>query len=290
MRYIQPKNSIEESYKIGGEDQIIEEGRFGPIKIAVDSTGKDVAVKIVKKSIFETNSKKNKKTNVKSDDHVHILHKRLFKEVLILKSCSHPNIISFVDFYADKDYYYIIAEYNTGGDLFDLSTKRTFTLIEANLIYSQLICALEYLHHNLIVHRDIKLENILINPLDLKIKLIDFGFATYTKIGHMHSSHCGTLEYCAPEILSGQKYNAFKTDIWSSTMVLYVLIFGKYPWNVRSSAPKTLISQCICSYRYNLAYIKNIILKDFLSKIFVGPQYRMTIEQIKQHPWMKDKI
>ena len=88
--------------------------------------------------------------------------------------------------------------------------------------------ALSYIHRNNISHRDIKLENLIINPETKEIKLIDFGFAVYsTKALKMH---CGTPNYMAPEIVSKKEYKGASIDIWCCGIVYYLLIFGHFPF------------------------------------------------------------
>lgn len=86
------------------------------------------------------------------------------------------------------------------------------------------------MHNNLICHRDLKLENILVSNRS-RIKIIDLGFGIRTPEDVMLKMHCGTTSYMAPEIVRKSAYNGFKADIWALGIVLYVMLTGKFPFN-----------------------------------------------------------
>ena len=156
-------------------------------------------------------------------------------EIKILKTVDHPNIIQLFDCYYDSNYYYIIEEYCSGGDLFDyLHRQKYFSEKKASIILKQLLSAINHLHKKKLIHRDLKPENIVFiktkNNDDLFVKLIDFGTSTSTKNGNL-TQEIGTIFYMAPEDFKNN-YNE-KADIWSIGIIFYIMICGHPPFRGR---------------------------------------------------------
>lgn len=123
-------------------------------------------------------------------------------EVDSLRSCDHPNIVKFVDVFLGQENLYLVTELIDGIDLYDfvqeqgrLSEEDTVTILK------QILNTIEYLHSIGVCHRDIKLDNIMINPDTLTIKLLDFGFSTKVKRSEKMDKQLGTPYYIAPEVL-----------------------------------------------------------------------------------------
>lgn len=193
------------------------EGKFGLVRDAIHKqTGTRVAIKSIHK------------TKVSLEDLS--LAKR---EIEILKVCQHPNIVPLLDTFENQDYIYIVMQLMQGGDLYDYLEKREFKVSEerARTIIHALATALFYLHSYGIVHRDIKLDNILMTDSTdgAEPKLMDFGLSKM--IGP--NEHCkepfGTVGYAAPEVISGKSYDK-AVDIWSLGVVLYILLTGTMPF------------------------------------------------------------
>lgn len=144
----------------------------------------------------------------------------------------HENILSLIDFFEDDDYYYIETPVHgeTGCiDLFDLiELKTNMTELEAKLIFKQVISGMKHLHDLGIVHRDIKDENIIVDSKGF-VKLIDFGSAAYVRSGPF-DVFVGTIDYAAPEVLSGDPYEGKPQDIWAVGILLYTIIFKENPF------------------------------------------------------------
>lgn len=125
--------------------------------------------------------------------------------------CQHPNIISLVDIFENSDYYYIILDYMAGSDLFDYLQERDFNLGEDRVreITYQLALGIRYLHKYGIVHRDLKLENVMMTDTTDKSvpKLVDFGLAKMIGPNEKAEEPFGTLGYVAPEILEKKPYS-----------------------------------------------------------------------------------
>jgi len=248
------------------------EGTFGTVKLAINKqTGEKVAIKILeKKKILEFEDRK-----------------RVEREIKILKCLRHPNIVHLYSVLQTKENLYIIMEYAKGIELFDyIAKKKRIDELTACHIYQQIISGLEYLHKNNIVHRDIKPENLIINKKTKELKIVDFGLSNmFNTEKRLLSSSCGSPSYAAPEMLQGKQYRAEPVDIWSSGIVLFAMICGYLPFEDENN---DLLYKKICVGRYNIADHASNNCKDLLKKILVtDPSKRITIKQIKNHPWFK---
>ena len=278
-------------YKYG---RLIGQGAFGKVNLGLNVlTGRVVAIKSFNKSNLNSNSENMKKIKYETN---------------LMKKLNHPNITKILELFEDKEYILIIMEYINGGNLFSFLKKhRKVSEKTAKLLYRQIILGIKYMHEQGIVHRDIKLENILID-LNNNIKICDFG------IGRVLSSpeqplfdQCGTPMYIAPEILLCSKekgYKGFPVDIWSSGIVLYILLSGTLPFsfkNSSSSLSESNESNLSEDNNNNTELQYSIINKepkeieniskeaeDLLKKILKkNPEKRITCEEILNHPWMK---
>lgn len=101
---------------------------------------------------------------------------------------------------------------------------------EVRIIFRQIVEGVNYLHSSNFVHRDIKLENILIDKKDKKIKIIDFGFSVSIQADKKLNMFCGTPSYMAPEIVSKQDYNGKFVDVWALGILLFTMLCGKFPF------------------------------------------------------------
>jgi calcium-dependent protein kinase len=201
--------------------QLLGEGSYGKVFKVCDKFSKVIrAMKVIKKY----------KKNFNPDEEAKIL-----KEMNILKSLDHPNILKVYEFYNTEENFYIISELCQGGELFDKIIKsKQFDEGVAAHIMKQLLSAIQYCHQNNMVHRDLKPENILIETLEEKekdyfnIKVIDFGTAEIFKNNTMLHKQIGTPYYIAPEVLKNQ-YNE-KCDLWSCGVIMFILLCGCPPF------------------------------------------------------------
>ena len=148
--------------------------------------------------------------------------------------CQHENIIKLNDLFENADYYYIVLDYMEGKDLFDYLKKRSFKISEKRawqLTY-QIAKAIQYLHSFGIVHRDLKLENIMMSNTkdDAVPKVVDFGLAKMLGPSEKADEPFGTLGYVAPEVLQKQPYSS-SCDLWSLGCILYALLCGALPFD-----------------------------------------------------------
>ncbi|WWC88790.1 uncharacterized protein L201_003703 [Kwoniella dendrophila CBS 6074] len=145
----------------------------------------------------------------------------------------HPNIGKLLDFFEDREFYYLVMpRFGTGLDLFDRveSSPTGLEPFEVRSLLGQLCDAVKFLHANGIVHRDIKDENVILDGKG-RCQLIDFGSAAHWRPGKRWDTFSGTLHYASPEILRGEMYSGKEQDIWALGVVGYVLLVGETPFS-----------------------------------------------------------
>lgn len=166
--------------------------------------------------------------------------KSVEQEIQILQGLNHPNIVNILGWGSDgvvvkpsgrkiENLVYIQLEYVTGGLLFDIcQTLGGMGEDGGRFFLTQMLEVLEYMHGKGVVHRDLKLENILVDD-QMNLKVADFGFATFKKI-HNLSSYRGTMTYMAPEIKEGKKYDGMHIDLFSTAVILFIIVQGIFPF------------------------------------------------------------
>ena len=251
-------------------DYIIKEtigtGTFSKVKLGINKYTKEkVAIKLLEKS----------KITEKED------LKRINREISIIKKLSHPNIIKINEIFENEEYYYIIMDYCSKGELFDYIVKKTkLTEDESSFFFYQIINAIEYIHKKNIVHRDLKPENLLLTENN-KIKIIDFNLSNYFYKNNLLSTPCGSPCYAAPEMVSGKKYNGFKTDIWAIGIILYAMSCGYLPFE---DSDNEILFQKILECDLEFPNFLSFECIDIIKKILnVNPYDRFYINDIKEH-------
>jgi len=154
------------------------------------------------------------------------------KEIKILRTLDHPNIMRCYELFEDRSRFYIVMELCTGGELFDtISKRRVMTECDAAKVMFQLLSCVAYCHDKKVIHRDLKPENILVEDTDgeLNIKVADFGSSCFID-PHAKQTGCfGSAYYIAPEVVDGQAYNE-KCDLWSCGIILFIMLTGRPPY------------------------------------------------------------
>lgn len=156
----------------------------------------------------------------------------LRNEIDILKRIEHKNIIKLIEHIKGENLEFIIMENGPKRMLSEFVKQFASSRLpsyESKQIFEQIVEAVVYLHNNDICHRDLKLQNILVDER-ISVKLIDFGFAIECKDKQKLKVFCGTYSYMAPELVSKIPYHGKATDVWSLGVVLYLLILGDYPF------------------------------------------------------------
>ena len=217
------------------------------------------------------------------------------REIELLKKTDHPNIIKLYEIYESNNNFYLIMDECKGGELFDriiehIDNGEMYTEKEAAELILQVMSAVEYCHNNGICHRDLKPENLLYlekgkeknNP----IKVIDFGLSQSINLKKILSSKVGTAYYVSPEILAG-KYTE-KCDIWSTGVILYVLLSGDPPFNGPND--KVIYSK-IKKMKFDFPEDKwkNISkeAKDLITHMLAPEKDRYNAKEVIDHPWFQ---
>jgi len=173
-------------------------------------------------------------------DELKMTTERVWREIKNLRLCAgHPHILHIYDVYnrlSTGDDTTIVTEYAPGGTLHDhLSKQRShrLSLGKARYLFQQIVSGLEYMHHHGIAHRDITLNNLLMDLDRTSVKLADLGFSRMVpeEDGGRMITSCGSPNYAAPELLNGALYDGLAVDVWSLGVVLYVMLNGSMPFD-----------------------------------------------------------
>ena len=260
------KNDINQ-YQI---KEIIGEGMFGKVKLAFHLlTNEKVAIKIFDKGKIKTKKEKE----------------YIEREINILKKLNHYNTIKLYNIIKNDEFIFVIQEYISGKELLHF-IENTENLTEKDIcrLYQQIISGIEYMHEMGIAHRDLKLENILLN-YKKDIKIIDFGLSNkYDRdMDELLHSSCGSPCYAAPEMIKGMEYHGINTDIWSSGIILYLMLCKQFPFNDTNNSK---LYQKILSGKFLIPNYLSNEAKDLINNLLkVNPQERIKINEIKNHPW-----
>lgn len=156
--------------------------------------------------------------------------RRIMQEIEILKYTCHPHIIRLYEIFENQKYIFMVIEYVDSGDLLNyLRRKGVFEESNFLVIFKQVIRALHYLHFNGILHRDVKLDNILIDSSG-QVKICDFGVSRKMPKSELVHEHIGTPAYLAPEIVANKGYKGFQADVWSLGVMTYIALTGQVPF------------------------------------------------------------
>lgn len=208
-------------------------------------------------------------------------------EIKILKSIDHPNIVKLLDIVVSNDFTHIVLDYCDGLNLYEYMHNRGSKPVSESLarrIFVQLLNAVNYLHLNNIYHRDLKLDNIMIDRSG-KVTIIDFGFAIQVSESTKITSFCGTPFYMAPEIYQMMSYQGHSVDIWALTVILFKLTVGEFPFKKTSTdqTPKTSIIEV--SYTAPPELSKGLI--EIFQKVFLkNADSRISMSELLQLQWL----
>ena len=211
-------------------------------------------------------------------------------EKKILQSLDHPFLVGMVFCFQTEERIYFIMPFIRGGELFQhLRTEKFFKEDKARFYAASMGVALEYLHNHGIVYRDIKPENILIGE-DGYLKLIDFGMAKMLKGNEKAMSFCGTPEYLAPEIITGEGHNR-AADWWSYGILLFEMLCGIPPFYCENTERMyDLITNAELRFPKRIQLSENA--KDLIKKLLIKKQDKRLgvekgFEEIKSHPFFQ---
>ena len=249
-------------YVIG---KVLGQGSFGVVRLAHHKiTGHKVAIKTYEKSRMSAPGQL----------------KRCRQEIRLMEKLNHANAIRLFETFETHKRVHLVMEACTGGNLCSyVKSKKRLAEAEAVRIFHQLSMGIEYLHNNRIVHRDVKLENVLFDS-ERNVKLVDFGFSVF--VGERRLKvFCGTPSYMAPEIVKRKEYWGFPVDIWSFGVLLYAMLCGRFPFTAKSYP---VLYKTIVRGVYNIPEHLSINARDLLGKMLrLDADRRATIWQIRKH-------
>ncbi|XP_044210735.1 MAP/microtubule affinity-regulating kinase 4 isoform X4 [Thunnus albacares] len=246
----------------------IGKGNFAKVKLARHIlTGREVAIKIIDKTQLNPTSLQ-----------------KLFREVRIMKTLNHPNIVQLFEVIETEKTLYLIMEYASGGEVFDyLVAHGRMKEKEARAKFRQIVSAVHYCHQKNIVHRDLKAENLLLDA-NSNIKIADFGFSNEFTAGSKLDTFCGSPPYAAPELFQGKKYDGPEVDIWSLGVILYTLVSGSLPFDGQNLKE---LRERVLRGKYRVPFYMSTDCEGILRRFLVlNPAKRCSLEQIMKDKWL----
>ncbi|KAM0872277.1 hypothetical protein ACQ4PT_038830 [Festuca glaucescens] len=209
------------------------------------------------------------------------------REISIMRLVRHPNVVQLHEVMASKTKIYFVMEYVRGGELFSRVAKGRLKEDVARKYFQQVIGAIDFCHSRGVYHRDLKLENLLVDDTD-NVKVSDFGLSAVRKSqrqdGLLHTT-CGTPSYVAPEIIDNKGYDGAKADVWSCGIILFVLLAGYLPFydsNLMEMYRK------IGKGEYKTPHWFSDEVRKLLATLLdPNPETRITIEKLIEHPWFR---
>ncbi|WIA42075.1 hypothetical protein OEZ86_009353 [Tetradesmus obliquus] len=298
------KNQKQEAQKtpdfgLGDDFEVIKllgTGGEGETWLCVDQrTKREVAIKLVRRPIPRS------------------ITQIIQREIKILADLGdgHLNIVHADEVLLTKTHVGLVMEYVAGGNMVAFVTKRRETREsrgglcidedEASFFFRQLIWAVQFCHKNHVAHRDLKLDNTILDHRDPpRLKLCDFGFAkAWASNSNMDTMRIGTPEYMGPELISGRAgYDGKKVDVWAAGVLLFVMLLGMFPFEMEdenyvntAGLYSIWIQQIRTSWQespHNNSAVGKLTkdCRDLLDKMFdVNQDSRITIDGIIRHPW-----
>jgi len=269
------QGQLEEFFELG---QKLGKGAFSTVFLGTEKgTRQQFAIKAIKKQFIKK--------------------KLLDREIEIMTSIRHDNILYCKTVYETDQKIFLVLELVQGGELYDkIVEDGEYTEDESKNILMQILDAVEYLHEKGIAHRDLKPENILCvtqtskkSPRFEKIKVADFGLSKVFAKDPL-VSQCGSPTYVAPEVLVGQQYTK-AVDMWAIGVISFVMLTGCFPFYEENDNYAALYKKIMdVDYTYPDNLRLSDLAKDFISHLLVkDPTARMTPQQCFQHPWLSNQ-
>ena len=215
------------------------------------------------------------------------LRKCVMREVKILKKINHPNIVKYYEDMQGKNNFYIVTEFVKGVSLSDHVFGKALKRLQENEaceIFTQILRALDNLHSNSITHRDVRLENVMLD-LQFNVKLIDFSFSTCFSNSKKSLVYCGSETYMAPETCNKLESHGPPIDIWAAGVLLYAIVTGAFPFYSKSG--KRTIEK-VKKGEYVLPEYLSASCKELIrSMLNPGPESRPSARELLNFEWIQ---
>lgn len=228
-----------------------------------------VAIKTIKKSSL------NEENLVKIDREIDVL-KKIGK---------HDHILKLYQVIKTNRYYMLVTQYCPNGELYEyLLNHGKLNETQSCDYFLQILSAVEYLHERNVVHRDLKLENLLLTENNKTIKIADFGFANYYKDTDLLSTWCGSPPYAAPELFEGLKYCGPPVDIWSMGVILYAMVCNSLPFDGKNLMH---LKARVLAGKFRVPFYMSTDCEGLIRVMLRrDPNRRFTPRQIRSHRWV----
>jgi len=249
--------------------KVIGVGSYGTVRLAPNiHSGELAAVKIMDKSKMN----KDQMERVKME----------YTAMLDLEY--HQNIIDLYQVFENENWLCIIMQYAQNGDLLEyLKIKKSLKEEEARKFFLQILDAVEYTHKHFYIHRDLKLDNILLDN-DLNVLLADWGFAGKWAPGKVLYEPFGSLHYASPEICAGKTYTGPEIDMWSLGVILYAMVAGALPFGGEKTQD---IYRKIMACQYKIPSYCSANLKNLIKSLLEPDSLkRATLFDVRHHTWI----
>ena len=256
-------------------DKLLGSGSYGLTKLMREkASGKHYAIKYIERGD-------------KITEHVR-------REIVNHRNLNHPNVVKFKQCLLTPTHLAVAMEAVGGGELFSyVQQQGKFNESQARYFFQHLISGVEYLHNMRISHRDLKLENTLVDLNETPtLKICDFGFSK-GGFDSQPKTQIGTPAYIAPEVYAGvQPYDGQASDVWACGVLLYVTLVGRYPFqDPKDPGSSHKMMQRVLSGTTEIPSSLSEECKDLMGKIFVtDPKKRASIEDIYMHPWFRHDL
>eukprot|EP00172_Hildenbrandia_rubra_P003141 Plantae.Rhodophyta-Hildenbrandia_rubra.ctg46636.p1 GENE.Plantae.Rhodophyta-Hildenbrandia_rubra.ctg46636~~Plantae.Rhodophyta-Hildenbrandia_rubra.ctg46636.p1 ORF type:complete len:374 (-),score=73.82 Plantae.Rhodophyta-Hildenbrandia_rubra.ctg46636:526-1647(-) len=265
---------LEDFYELG---KSLGEGAFAKVVLGLDrSTLEEFAVKIIDKHTEDEQGMEF-----------------VWRELNVMKSVDHPNIVKTYDIFDTKQRLNIVLEYMPGGTLAEVLKKcGRFTEEQAKPVLKDILSGVSYLHEKSIVHRDLKLKNILCESKEMpvRVKLADFGLANFVGVRTVSKialqSQVGSPHYVAPEVLREESYGP-AVDVWAVGIIFHIMLTRRYPF-AGETIQETL--ELVCRGRFSLVGSEWDRISDGAKNLLQGllredPMERLSARESLKHPW-----